>query len=83
MDKFLKQFGIFCGVMAVLALALYTFKIIAYELLMVAVFGLVFIYFLLEIINTYKKKIKPLPSQYMKVISSGILCAAFIARMLR
>ena len=83
MDKFLKQFGIFCGAMAVLALGLYTFKIITYELLMVAVFGLVFIYFLLDVINTYKKKIKPLPSQYMKVISSGLLCAAFIARMLR
>lgn len=83
MDKFLKHFVIFKGTLVVLALALYTFKIITYEFLMVAIFAMVFVYFLLDLINAYKKKIKPLPSQYMRAISSGLLCAAFIARMLR
>ena len=83
MDRFLKQFGIFCGVMAVLALALYTFKIITFEVLMVTIFALAFVNYSLEVINAYQKKIRPLPSHIILALASGFMCAVNIARLIR
>ncbi|MFR1324476.1 MAG: hypothetical protein ACLSBL_05200 [Ezakiella massiliensis] len=83
MDKFLKQYVYFVGTIGVLALALLTFKIISFEVFRVIIFGMAFVNYLLEIINAYQKKIRPLPSHIFLALASGYICAVYIARIIR
>lgn len=83
MDKFLKKYNIYGGIMAVLALALYTLKFIVFEGLMATIFAIAFVKYLLEVINAYQKKISPLPTHIILALASGFMCAVNIGRLIR